>query len=56
VAIEKYLNFLKAGSSDYPINILNTAGVDMSSPDPVLAVSAKMDKIVSQMENVLADK
>ena len=55
-AIEKYLNFLKTGSSDYPINILNTAGVDMSSPDPVLAVSAKMDKIVSQMENVLADK
>ncbi|OGU50925.1 MAG: oligoendopeptidase F, partial [Ignavibacteria bacterium GWC2_36_12] len=34
-AVEKYLNFLKAGSSNYPINILKDAGVDMSSPEAV---------------------
>src|SRR3989339_464466 len=36
-AVEKYLNFLKAGSSNYPINILKDAGVDMSSPEAVLS-------------------
>lgn len=53
-AVEKYLNFLKAGSSDYPINILKSAGVDMNSAEPVFAVSAKMNEILDKMENVLA--
>ncbi len=30
-AIEKYIGFLKSGSSDYPINILKKAGVDMTT-------------------------
>ncbi len=55
-AVEKYLNFLKAGSSDYPINILKSAGVDMNSAEPVFAVSAKMNEILDEMENVLAAK
>jgi oligoendopeptidase F len=50
------MNFLKAGNSDYPINILKTAGVDMNSPEPVVAVSSKMNDILDEMENVLADK
>jgi oligoendopeptidase F len=52
-AVEKYLNFLKAGSSDYPINILKNAGVDMISSDTILTVSAKMDEILSKMENLI---
>ena len=54
-AVKKYLNFLKAGSSDYPINILKSAGVDMNSIEPVLAVSAKMDKILSEIDSLLSD-
>ncbi|HEY6436482.1 MAG TPA: oligoendopeptidase F, partial [Ignavibacteriaceae bacterium] len=38
-AVNKYLNFLKAGSSDYPINILKSAGIDMNSPEPIQAIS-----------------
>jgi oligoendopeptidase F len=53
-AIEKYLNFLKAGSSDYSINILKSAGVDMNSPEPVFAVTAKMNEILDEMEGILA--
>jgi oligoendopeptidase F len=53
-AVDKYLNFLKAGSSDYPINILKSAGVDMNSPKPVFAVSAKMNEILDEIESVLA--
>ena len=52
-AVDKYLNFLKAGSSDYPINILKSAGVDMSSSDPVQAVSNRMNQVLNQMENLL---
>ncbi len=55
-AVKKYLNFLKSGSSDYPINILKNAGVDMNSTEPVLAVSARMDEILSEIENLIADK
>jgi oligoendopeptidase F len=55
-AVKKYLDFLKAGNSDYPINILKAAGVDMSSPAPVLAVSAKMNAILNEIEKVLEKK
>lgn len=35
-AVERYINeFLKKGSSNYPIEILKNAGVDMTSPKPI---------------------
>ncbi|MFO7525807.1 MAG: oligoendopeptidase F [Ignavibacteriaceae bacterium] len=52
-AVDKYLEFLKAGSSDYPINILKNAGVDMNSPEPVLAVTKKMNEILDEMESLI---
>ncbi len=52
-AVNKYLNFLKAGSSDYPINILAAAGVDMNSPEPVRAVSERMNQVLDEMEGLL---
>lgn len=55
-AVEKYLNFLKSGSSDYSINILKAAGVDMNSPEPVSAVSKKMNLLMDEMEKLLEKK
>ena len=52
-AVNKYLDFLKAGSSDYPINILTKAGVDMNSPEPVRAVSERMNQVLDEMESLL---
>lgn len=52
-AVNKYLNFLKAGSSDYPINILTAAGVDMNSPEPVRAVSERMNQVLDEMEGLI---
>jgi oligoendopeptidase F len=52
-AVKKYLDFLKAGSSDYPINILNNAGVNMNSQEPVLAVTKKMNQILDEMESLI---
>lgn len=34
-AADRYLDFLKSGSSDYPIALLKRAGVDMTSSEPV---------------------
>ncbi|MEB7848378.1 oligoendopeptidase F [Staphylococcus equorum] len=35
-AVDRYINeFLKKGSSDYPIEILKNAGVDMTTPEPI---------------------
>ena len=53
VAREKYLNFLKAGSSDYPINVLKKAGVDMNSLESVLAVTNKMQSLLDELEKII---
>lgn len=52
-AVKKYLDFLKSGSSDYPINILEKAGVNMNSQEPILAVTNKMNKIIDEIENLI---
>ena len=54
-AIDRYLEFLKSGSSKYPIDVLKEAGVDMTSPDPILAVVKKMNALLDQMEALLAE-
>jgi oligoendopeptidase F len=53
-AVKKYLGFLKAGSSDYPIEILKSAGVDMNSPEPVTAITRKMNKLLDEVELLIA--
>jgi oligoendopeptidase F len=55
-AIDKYLTFLKAGKSDYPINVLKLAGVDMSSPEPILSTIKKMNELLDEMEKLMAEK
>lgn len=52
-AVDKYLHFLKSGSSDYPINILDKAGVNMNSQEPILAVTKKMNQIIDEIENLI---
>ena len=53
-SVEKYINFLKAGSSDYPINILKAAGVDMSAPEPVLSTTQRMNDLLDEVESLLS--
>ena len=36
-AVDRYLQFLAAGGSDYPLNTLKKAGVDLSGPEPIRA-------------------
>ncbi|MCS7052532.1 MAG: oligoendopeptidase F [Ignavibacterium sp.] len=52
-AIEKYLDFLKAGSHKYPLDVLLEAGVDMNSTLPIDAVSHKMENLLNQLESLI---
>ena len=52
-ALEDYLGFLKAGSSDYSIEILKKAGVDMSTPTPVREALKVFEELVGEMEKAL---
>jgi oligoendopeptidase F len=52
-AVNRYLNLLKAGGSDYPMKLLARAGVDLSQPDTVRAVSAELDALVARLEREL---
>ncbi|MBM7554021.1 oligoendopeptidase F [Thalassobacillus pellis] len=52
-AVERYKNFLKAGSSDYPIEVLKQAGVDMTSKEPLLAALDVFEQKLTEMEELL---
>jgi oligoendopeptidase F len=49
-----YLEFLKAGGSDYPLAILKKAGVDMTTPAPYTAALKRFDQLVGEMEAIVA--
>lgn len=52
-AVARYLEFLKAGSSDYPIEVLKRAGVDMTSSDPIKEALAVFESTLNEMEQLL---
>ena len=52
-AVERYLTLLRAGGSDYPMDLLARAGVDLSQPDTVRAVATELDALVSRLEKEL---
>ena len=53
-AVEDYLAFLKAGCSDYPLEVLKRAGVDLTTPEPVDAAFEVMADYVTRLEKLLA--
>jgi oligoendopeptidase F len=50
-----YLNFLKRGSSDYSINLLQDAGVDMTSTQPIEATARLFSELLNEMEKLLKE-
>ena len=53
-AVSRYLDFLKAGSSDYPIEVLKKAGVDMTSKKPIEDACKVFEQKLIEMENLLS--
>ncbi|MBM7096081.1 MULTISPECIES: oligoendopeptidase F [Alteribacter] len=52
-AVTRYLDFLKAGSSDYPIEVLKKAGVDMTSSEPIKEAMKVFEETLTELENLL---
>lgn len=52
-AVDAYFTLLKAGGSAYPMDLLRQAGVDLSRPETVQAVSHQLEQLVSQLETEL---
>ena len=52
-AVEKYIEFLKSGSSDYPINVLKKAGVDMTTKEPVNNAMKLFKELVDEMDKLI---
>ncbi len=55
-ALEKYLKFLSSGGSDYPINQLRDAGVDMTTSVPFEKTIQAMNKVMDEIEMILNKK
>ncbi len=54
-AVDRYLSFLKAGASLYPIDALKLAGVDLSQPEPVESTFDVLAARVDQLEALLSE-
>ncbi|MEZ7971862.1 MAG: oligoendopeptidase F [Pseudomonadales bacterium] len=54
-ARERFLNLLRSGSNDYPIALLKKAGIDMTTPAPVIATIEVFDQMVSELEQTLKE-
>ncbi len=53
-ARERYLKLLSSGGSDYPYELVKAAGVDLASAAPYAAVAARMNRIMDEIEAILA--
>ncbi|HTK82253.1 MAG TPA: oligoendopeptidase F [Bacteroidota bacterium] len=53
-ATQKYLTFLSSGGSKYPIDLLKDAGVDMTTSKPLELTMKKMNRVMDEMEKILA--
>ncbi|MBU8892831.1 MAG: oligoendopeptidase F [Bacteroidales bacterium] len=52
---EKYLDLLKSGGSDYPVELLKKAGVDLTTKEPYLAVVKRLEELVDQLDVALKE-
>jgi oligoendopeptidase F len=53
-AVERYLAFLKSGSSAYPVELLKKAGVDLTSRRPVQAALEYFGRLVNELEEAVS--
>jgi oligoendopeptidase F len=52
-ALKRYLTFLGSGGSNYPVELLKTAGVDMTTDEPLDLTIKKMNEVMDEMEKLL---
>jgi oligoendopeptidase F len=55
-AKRRYLAFLSAGGSKYPIDLLKDAGVDMTADEPLELTMKEMNRVMDEIESILAKR
>jgi oligoendopeptidase F len=53
--VDKYIDFLSSGGSDYAIPTLKKVGIDMTTDEPFTLAMKKMNKVMDDMEKILTD-
>jgi oligoendopeptidase F len=53
-AVDAYRAFLRAGGSDYPVEVLKQAGVDLTTPQPVEETFAVLKGLVDRLESLIS--
>lgn len=53
-AVKRYIDYLSSGSSDYPIEVLKKAGVDMTVADPIKNACKVFEEKLNEMEQLLS--
>lgn len=54
-AVDNYIAFLSAGGSDYPIEVLKKAGVDMTTKAPVASALKVFSSVLDEIEKVIEE-
>ena len=52
-ALDRYLGFLKSGSSKWPLDLLRDAGVDLETPAPVATALARFAELVDELDTLV---
>lgn len=52
-ALDRYLGFLKSGSSKWPLDLLRDAGVDLEQPEPVATALTRFGELVDELGTLL---
>lgn len=52
-AAKAYIEFLKTGESDYPIELLKIAGVDMGKPEPIRKAMDTFNNLLDEFEKLV---
>lgn len=52
-ALEDYLTYLKAGNSDYPIEVMKKAGVDMTNKEYIIRAMKVFEERLNQLEEIV---
>jgi oligoendopeptidase F len=55
-ATQRFLTFLGAGGSNYPVELLRSAGVDMTTDEPLDLTIKQMNRIMDEIEGLLAKR
>jgi oligoendopeptidase F len=53
-SVEAYLDFLKSGGSKFPLETLQAAGVDMTTPAPIESTLRLFERRLAELEGLLA--